>query len=91
MQCDICLTKMKKQNRKKHKQTKKHKHYCSNLIINKHIVNKDEFDNFKDIFKSHYVSHKTKFNNFGVLIVFKMNGEVSDEIKLPSSRVMQKK
>ena len=40
MDCDICLTKIKKQNRKKHEQMKKHKYYCSNLIINKHIVNK---------------------------------------------------
>ena len=63
MECEICLTKIKKQNRKKHKQTKKYKYYCSKLIINKYIVNKDEFDNFKDIFKSHYVSHKKKFNN----------------------------
>ena len=37
MECDICLTKIKKQNRKKHKQTKKHKYYYSNLIINKFI------------------------------------------------------
>ena len=59
---------------------KKHKNYCSNLIINKHIVNKDEFDKLKNIFKSHYVDHKKKINSFGVLIVCKMNGEVTDEI-----------
>ena len=70
---------------------KEHKYYCSNLIINKYIVNKDEFDNFKDIFKSHYVNHKEKFNSFGVLIVCKMNGEVADEIKLPSSLIMEEK
>ena len=89
-ECDICHTKRKKQNRKKHEQMKKHKYYCSNLIINKYIVNKDELDNFKDVFKSHFVSHKKTFNSFGVLIVCKMNGEVTDEIK-PSSLVMEKK
>ena len=79
IECDICLSKIKKQNRKKHEQMKKHKYYCSNLFINKYIVNKDEFDSFKDIFNSHYVSHKKKFNSFGVLIVCKRNGEVGDE------------
>ena len=68
-ECDICLAKFKKVNRKKNKQTKKHKYYCSNLILNEYIVNKDNIDNFKDIFNSHYVNHKKKFNNFTVLIV----------------------
>ena len=91
MECDICLTKIRKQNRKKHKQTEKHNYYCSNLIIDKNIVNKNEFNNFKDIFKSHYVSHKKKFFSFGVLIVCKINEEVSNKVKLPSSLVMEKK
>ena len=85
MECDIFLTKIKKQNRKKHK------YHYSNLIINKFIVNKDEFNNFEDIFKSHYVDHKKKFNTFDVLLVYKMNGEVSNKVKLPSSLVMEKK
>ena len=67
------------------------KKFCSNLIRKKYIVNKNEFDNFKDKFKSHYVSHKKKFNNFGVLIVCKMNGKISNESKLPSSLNMEKK
>ena len=91
IECDICLTKIKKRNRKKHEQIKKHKFYCSNPIIIKDIVNKDEFDNFKDIFKSHYVGHKKKFNSFGVLIVCKMKGAVSNKVKLPSSLVMEKR
>ena len=91
IECDVCLTKIKKQNRKKHKQTKKHKYYSSSLITNKYIVNKDDIDNFKDNFKSDYASHKKQFNSFCVLIVCKMNGEVIDEIKLPSSIVMEKK
>ena len=90
-ECDICLTKIKKQNRIKHEQSKKQRYFLSNLIIKKYIVNKDEFNNFKDIFKSDYVSHKKKFYNFGVLIVCKTNGEVSNKVKLPSSLVMEKK
>ena len=91
MECDICLTKLKKQNSKKHKQTNKHKNFCSNLRIIKYIVNKDEFDNFKGIFESHYVSHKKKFNSFGVFLVCKIIGKVSNKVKLPSSLVMEKK
>ena len=53
IECDICLTKIKKQYRKKHEKMKKHNFFCSNLIINRYIVNKDVFDNLKDIFKSH--------------------------------------
>ena len=90
-ECEICLAKIKKRNKNKHEQSKKHNCYCSNLIINKYIVNKDEFDNFKDIFKSHYVSHKKKFNSFVVLIVCKMNEEVSNKVKLPSSLIKEKK
>ena len=69
----------------------KHKYYCSNLFINKYNVNKNEFDNFKDSLKSHYVSHKKKFNNFGILIVCKMKGEVTNEVKLPSSLIKERK
>ena len=90
-ECDICLAKIIKRNKNKHEKSMEHNYYCSNLIINKYIVNKNEFDNFKDIFKSHYVSHKKKFNNSGVLIVCKMNGEVSNKVKVPSSLIEEKK
>ena len=88
--CDICLTRIKRRNRRKHKQSKKHKYYYLNLIINKYIVNNDEFDNFKDILKSHYVNHKKKCNSFSVLIVSKINGEIIDKTELSSHIVMKK-
>ena len=84
------LLKLKK-NRKKHRRSKKHKYYYTNLILNKYIVNKDEFNNFGYFFKSHYIHHKKKFNSFNVLIVCKLNGEVIDEIKLPNYMVITKK
>ena len=89
-ECNICLTRIKRRNRKKHEQSKKHKYYFSNLIINKYIVNNDEFDNFKGIFKSHYVNQKKKFNSFDVLNDSKLNGEFIDKIRL-SSRIVKKK
>ena len=36
-ECNIRLTKIKKRNKNKHEQSKKHK-YISNLIINKYIA-----------------------------------------------------
>ena len=87
---DICPTNFNKRYKNKHQQYKKQKYFLSNLIINKYIVKNYEIDNFIDFFKSHYVIQKKKFDSFTVLIVCKMNGEVSDEIKLPSSLVMEK-
>ena len=52
---------------------------------------KNDISKFEDIFESHYVSHKKKVNSFGVLIICKKNGEVSNKFKLPSSLVMEKK
>ena len=46
-ECDICLSKIKKRNKNKHEQTKKHKYYYSNLIINKYIVRNYEMKNLK--------------------------------------------
>ena len=44
------------------------------------------------IFLNHTMSNKKKkFNGFDVLIVYKMNGEVSNKVKLPSSLVMERK
>ena len=51
-ECNICLTKIKKRNKNKHEQSRKHK-YFSNLIINKYIVRDDEIDNFKDFIQSY--------------------------------------
>ena len=50
-ECDICLTKIKKRNKNKHQQSKKHKDFLTNLIINKYIVKNNEINSFKDIFK----------------------------------------
>ena len=85
------LLKLKNETERSMSRSKKHKYYCSNLFINKYIVNKGEFDNFKNFFKSHFVTHKKKFNSFAVSIVCKMNAKVTDKIKLPSSLIMEKK
>ena len=90
-ECNICLTRIKKRYKNKHKQSKKHKYYYSNLVINKYAVNKNEFDNFEDIFKSNYIDHKKKFFSFNVLLVCKINEEVDYKFELPSHMGMTKK
>ena len=45
-ECDICLTKIKKRNKNKHEQSKKHKYYSSNLILYKYIVRNLENEKF---------------------------------------------
>ena len=65
-ECDICLTKIKKRNKNKHQQSKKHRYFLSNLIIKKYIVRNDEIDKFKDNLQSYYDKHKRKFIKFSV-------------------------
>ena len=68
-QCDICLTKNKKRNKKKHEKSMKHKYFLSNMIVNKYIVKKDDIGKFKDILQSYCNEHKKKFNEFTVTII----------------------
>ena len=68
---NICLTKIKKRNKNKHEQPKKHKYFLSNLIISKYIARNDEIDKYKDILPSYYDKHKKKFDNFIVWIFCK--------------------
>ena len=88
---DICLTRIKRQNRKKHQQSKKHKSYYSNLIINKYTVRNYENEKFKNTFQPYYDEHKKKFRDFTVWIIFKNNNEVVYEIKLPNNVFVEKK
>ena len=90
-ECDICLTKIKKRNRIKHEQSKKHRYFLSNLIKNKYIIRYDEIDKYKDILRSYYVNHKRKFNNFSVWIIWKKNNEIVREIKLPDKVIVEKR
>ena len=52
-ECNICLATIKKRNKTKHEQSKKHKYFLSNLIINKYIVKNNEIDKYKDILQSY--------------------------------------
>ena len=71
-ECNICLTKIKNQNKNRHEQSKKHK-YFPNLIINKYIAQKPEIDNSRDIIQSYCDKHKKKFDNFSVCVMWKKN------------------
>ena len=89
-ECDTCLTKIKKQNKNRHQQSKKHRYFLSNLNISKYFVRNDEIDEFKDALQSYYDKHKKKFNNFSVWIIWKKNNEIVCEIKLPGKVTVEK-
>ena len=81
-ECNSFLTKIKKQNRNRHNQSKKHK-YFSNLIIKKYIVKNDEIDKFKDILQLYFDEHKNKFNDFTVCIMWKKNDMLINKNSVP--------
>ena len=82
-ECDICLTKLKKQYKNKHEQSKKQKCF-SNLFLNRYIVRNPEIDNFKDIIQSYCNDHKKKFDNFTLGIMRKKNDWIINRISVPS-------
>ena len=88
-ECNICLTKIKRQNKNKHQRSKRHKYFLSNVIINKYVVKSNEINNFKDILKTYYLDHKKKFNSFSVLVVLKTVDGVEHKIKLQSCLIME--
>ena len=90
-ECDICLTKIKKPKKNKHQQSKKHKYFLSNLIINKYIVRNNEIDKFKDILQSYYDKHKKKFDYVDVLIICKRGNETVREIQIPNKVIIEKR
>ena len=71
-ECNICLTKIKKRNKNKHEQAKKHKYY-SNLIVKKYMIKNDEIDKYKDIIQSYYGKHKKKFDDFTACVMWMNN------------------
>ena len=82
--CDICLTKIKKRNKKRHQESKKHKDFLSNLVINKHVVRNNEIDEFKDILQSYCDKHKKRFDHFAVRINWNKENQVMCDVKLPN-------
>ena len=88
-ECNICLTKIKNQNKSRHEQSNKHK-YFPNLIINKYIVRKLEIDKFRDIIQSYYDKHKKKFDNFFVCVMWKKNDVLIKKISVSSTTTPEK-
>ena len=86
--CIICLTKVKKRNKNKHEQSRKHK-YFSNLITNEYIVRNPEIDKFKDILLPYYDKHKKKFDTFTVCVMWKKNDVLINRISVPSTFTLQ--
>ena len=90
-ECDICLTQIRKRNKNRHQESKKHKYFLSNLIIYKYIVRKDEIDKVKDNLQSYYDKHKKRFDNFAVRIVCKRENQIVCDVKLPDGVIMEER
>ena len=82
-ECDVCLTRIKKQSIKKHKQTKKQK-YFSKLILNRYIVINPEIDKYKNNIQSYYNEPKRKVDDFTVRVIRKKNDSIINKISVPS-------
>ena len=89
-ECDICPAKIKKRNKNKHEKSMKHRYFSSNNIVNKYIVNKGDIDKFKDILQSYCDEHKKKFNKFTVMIVWKKNGMIINEVSIVRTITLQR-
>ena len=88
-ECDICLSKIKLKNKKRHCLTKKHK-YFSNLIMKKNLVRNPEIDKLKDIIQPYYNNHKKTFHNFTVCIMWKKNDVLKNKVSVPSAITLEK-
>ena len=89
-ECEICLAKIKKRNKNKHEKSMKHRYFLSNMIVNKYIVKKDDFDKFKDILQSYCDEHKKKFNEFTVTIIWKRDDMIKNKISVPQTNTLQR-
>ena len=84
-ECDICLAKIKKQNKNKHEKSMEHRYFLSNMLVNKYIVKKIDIKKFKDILQSYCDEHKKKFNEDTVTIIWKANDMIISKISIPRS------
>ena len=82
-ECNICLTKIKKRNRKKYEQSKKQKYFLLNLIVKKYVIKNDKINKLKDIVQSYYDEHKKNFNQFRIDVIWKKNDVILNKISVP--------
>ena len=88
---NICLSKIKKRNKNKHEQAKKHKYFLNlNLIRNRNIVKNKEYYNLNDIIQPYYNNHKKNFHNFSLSVLWKKNIVIINKISVPSTIAIQR-
>ena len=69
-ECNNCLSRIKKQNKNKHEQSKEQKCF-SCLNMKKYIGKNDEIDKYIDIVQSYYDKHKKNIDNFSLSVMWK--------------------
>ena len=89
-ECNICLTKNKKQNKNNHEKSMRHRYFLSNIFVKKYIVKEDDIDKFKDILQSYCDEHKKEFNEFTVTIIWKKNDMIINKISIPRTMTLQR-
>ena len=70
--CDICDIYLLKGNKTKHEQSKKHKYYYSNMILNRYVIKNVKISEFKDEFNPNFIEHSRKFNFFTISIFLRL-------------------
>ena len=88
-ECNICLSKIKNRNKKKHCSTKKHKNFL-NLNLKKYFVRNPEIDKIKDIIQPIYKNHKEKFDDFSAFVMWKKNDVLINWISGPITITLEK-
>ena len=85
MKCHGSKTTLKKKNKTKIEQSKKH-NFFSNLVLNKYIVKDIAVDNFKYVITSYYNEHIKKVQDFTLAIYWDVDDETIYKISV-SNRI----
>ena len=90
-ECDICLAKIKKRNKNKHKKSMKHRYFLSNMIVNIYIVKNIDIKKIQDFLLSYCDEHKKKFNQITVTIIWnKKNDMIINKISIPRTITLRR-
>ena len=89
-ECEICLPKIKRLNKKKHEKWMQHRYFLSKMIVNKYIVKNNDIIKFKNILQSYCDEHKKKFNEFTITIIWKKNVMIINKISIPRRTTLRR-
>ena len=74
--CDICDTSLLKRNKTEREQSKKHKSYYSNLILNRYVIKNLEVAKFEDVFDPYFTHQSRNFSFFTICIILRHHSDL---------------